>query len=224
MVYKQSRDKYYVSKGTVWIMAKRLFSSSPRAEVVLADLRERDKNVSGYISTGVIDATVPVYASVLRHQALYLLDLKAGSIEDWESNCRINTEGDEELIERALSAALKSGFHWLADHPIDNYKIIDKIFARYDLSCPSGEALSERCASFIGQIPQSLQGYLKNLTPGEIIRTVLEKWEIYWKYAVIYNFLGEYVDTTKPNIPFEELEMVQILKDMEIAFILRFIK
>lgn len=54
-------------------MAKRLFSTDKRAETILSYLREKEENVSGYISNAVVDETLPVY-SQLRVEALYLLD------------------------------------------------------------------------------------------------------------------------------------------------------
>lgn len=63
-------------------MAKRLFSTDKRAETILAYYRDKDANLSSYISNSVVDETLPVY-SELRIEALYLLDFITDGAKDW---------------------------------------------------------------------------------------------------------------------------------------------
>lgn len=205
-------------------MAKRLFSSSPRAEVILADLRARDENVSGWISKGVVDATIPLFTP-LRHDALHLLDLEAGLADEWDSTRRIDTVGEEGLRQEEVNNALRNGLYWLSTHPIDKCTVIEKIFKHYDLaSITVKDALNKAKEIFIAQMHPVLQKKLADLTSREIIQDILQSWDVYWKEEATYTFMASYIENVEASQPFEILQLVKLLQEIEITYIMRFTK
>lgn len=92
-------------------MAKRLFSTDKRAETILSYLREKEENVSGYISNAVVDETLPVY-SQLRVEALYLLDFITDGAKDWTGNKLIIATGEDE-IQYHTRSTIGRGVEWL---------------------------------------------------------------------------------------------------------------
>ncbi len=205
-------------------MAKRLFSSSPRAEVILADLRARDENVSGWISKGVVDATIPLFTP-LRHDALHLLDLEAGLADEWDSTRRIDTIGQDELRRKEIYNALKNGICWLSTHPIDKCTVLEKIFKNYDLaSITVNDALNKAKEIFTAQMHPVLQKKLADLTSGEIVQDILQSWDLYWNEEATYLFLAAYIENVEASQTFEILQLVKLLQEIEVTYIMRFIE
>lgn len=205
-------------------MAKRLFSSSPRAEVILADLRARDENVSGWISKGVVDATIPLFTP-LRHDALHLLDLEAGLADEWDSTRRIDTIGQDELRRKEIYNALRNGLYWLSTHPIDKCTVLEKIFKDYDLaSITVNDALNKAKEIFTAQMHPVLQKRLADLTSGEIVQDILQSWDLYWNEEATYLFLAAYIENVEASQPFEILQLVKLLQEIEVTYIMRLIE
>ena len=95
-------------------MAKRLFSTDKRAETILAYLRDKDENLSAYISNSVVDETLPVY-SQLRVEALYLLDFITDGAKDWTGNKLIIATGEDDMQTSVKIVSASSGAILLKD-------------------------------------------------------------------------------------------------------------
>ena len=169
-------------------MAKRLFSTDKRAETILSYLREKEENVSGYISNAVVDETLPVY-SQLRVEALYLLDFITDGAKDWTGNKLIIATGEDE-IQYHTRSTIGRGVEWLKrNHHIKNVNVLRDVISHYNTGPWSGGTLMNNLNEYVKGNMEIVRTKLKEIDSdyndfhiglGSLGRDVLDHWDVLW--------------------------------------------
>lgn len=204
-------------------MARRLFSTDKRSETILAYLRGKNQNVSGYISNAVVDETLPVY-SQLRVEALYLLDFITDGAKDWTGNKLIIATGEDE-VQFYTRQTIGRGISWLKrGHHIKNNNILRDVISHYYTSWNGGvrmDEVSENVKTDIERVRKKLKDIdLKynnyHIGLGSLARDVLDHWDKLWDWDGAYDIIINVVYCENPlgNIdPFTAIRMLQIMEN-----------
>lgn len=209
-------------------MAKRLFSTDKRAEKILADLRNKDANLSSYISNAVVDETLPVY-SQLRIEALYLLDFITDGAKDWSGNKLIIATGKDE-VDFYTRQTLGRGVSWLKrKHHIKNCNVLRNLVGHYnESSWNGGVQLKDTNENVIADV-ERVRKLLKEVDPGyndfhvglgSLARDVLDHWESLWDNDDAYNIIIAVVYCENPLGKIDPFDAISMLQQMENQFII----
>lgn len=209
-------------------MAKRLFSTDKRAEKILADLRDKDANISSYISNAVVDETLPVY-SQLRIEALYLLDFITDGAKDWSGNKLIISTGEDE-VDFHTRQTLGRGVSWLKrKHHIKNCNVLRNLVGHYhESSWNGGVELKDTNENVIADV-ERVRKLLKEVDPGyndfhvglgSLARDVLDHWESLWDNDDAYNIIIAVVYCENPLGKIDPFDAISMLQQMENQFII----
>lgn len=212
-------------------MAKRLFSTSKRAEKILSHLRDQDANLSEYISNSVLDEALPVY-SQLRIEALYLLDYVTDRAQDWTgAKLQLATGIDE--TQYYTIQTLERGVAWLKKHHIQNPNVLKDVVAFFatDIESPdsSKEAYSEFTESHIKQIHEKIRAADSDIsdipnTFGHLAGFILNQWDIFWDMDVSYDLILDVVLCEQPIENIDPFHAINLLQRMENQYILEAIQ
>lgn len=205
-------------------MAKRLFSSDKRAETILSYLREKGDNVSGYISSSVVDETLPVY-SQLRVETLYLLDFIIDGAKDWTGNKLIIATGEDE-VQYHTRSTLGRGIEWLKrNHHIKNANVLREVVSHFNSGPMSGGTLMENLNDYVLEIMETIRTKLKQIDPqyndfhvglGSLGRDVLDHWDALWDCDEAYDLISSvvYCENSLGNIdPFIAIKLLQMMEN-----------
>lgn len=205
-------------------MAKRLFSTDKRAETILAYLRDKDENLSGYISNSVVDETLPVY-SQLRVEALYLLDFITDGAKDWTGNKLIIATGEDE-VQFYVRQTIGRGVEWLRrNHHIKNVNVLREVVNHYNMGPWSGGTSMDILNDYVKGNMDKVREKLKEIDPkyndfqiglGSLARDVLDHWDELWDWDEAYELISSVVYCEKPlgNIdPFMAIRMLQVMEN-----------
>ena len=180
-------------------MAKRLFSVDKRAETILSNLRERGENLSGFISSAVVDEVLPVY-SQLRIEALYLLDVITDGAKDWTGQkLMIGTETGlidyRQDVDFIIRQTIGRGVSWLArNHHIKKDDVLREVVGHYHECSWNGgislEAVNENVKVEVIRVREKLKEIDPNYSDvrlglGSLARDVLDHWDELWDWDEI---------------------------------------
>lgn len=209
-------------------MAKRLFSTDKRAETILSYLREKEENVSGYISNAVVDETLPVY-SQLRVEALYLLDFIIDGAKDWTGNKLIIATGEDE-IQYHTRSTIGRGIEWLQrNHHIKNVNVLRDVISHYNTGPCSGGTSMDNLNDYVKGNMEIVRTKLKEIDSdyndfhiglGSLGRDVLDHWDVLWDWDEAYNLISSVVYCEKPIGNIDPFSAIRLLQMMENQFIL----
>lgn len=209
-------------------MAKRLFSSDKRAETILSHLREKEENVSAYISSAVVDEMLPVY-SQLRVEALYLLDFITDGAKDWTGNKLIVATGEDE-VQFYVRQTLGRGVEWLQrKHHIKNGSILWDVVGQFNTSSWSGGVKMDEVNENVQEDVDRVRKKLKEIDPnyndfhvglGSLARDVLDHWDDLWDWDESYNLIISVVYCENPLGKIDPFSAIKILQNMENQFII----
>lgn len=205
-------------------MAKRLFSTDKRAETILAYLRDKNENLSGYISNSVVDETLPVY-SQLRVEALYLLDFITDGAKDWTGNKLIIATGEDE-VQFYVRQTIGRGVEWLRrNHHIKNVNVLREVVSHYNMGHWSGGTSMDSLNDYVKGNMEKVREKLKEIDPkyndfqiglGSLARDVLDHWDELWDWDEAYELISSvvYCKKTLGNIdPFMAIRMLQVMEN-----------
>lgn len=209
-------------------MAKRLFSTDKRAETILAYLRDKDENLSAYISNSVLDETLPVY-SQLRIESLYLLDFITDGAKDWTGNKLIIATGEDEL-DFYIRQTIGRGVSWLKrNHHIKNCDILRDVVGRYHESSWNGGVNMDSLNENVQADAERVRDKLKEIDPdynnfhfglGSLARDVLDHWETLWDWDGAYDIIISVVYCENPLGKIDPFHAIRMLQVMENQFII----
>lgn len=205
-------------------MAKRLFSTDKRAETILAYLRDKDENLSAYISNSVVDETLPVY-SQLRVEALYLLDFITDGAKDWTGNKLIIATGEDE-VQFYVRQTIGRGVAWLKrGHHIKNGNILRDVVGYYNQSSWNGGVTMDEVNENVKADAERAREKLKEIDPnyndfhvglGSLARDVLDHWDELWNWDGAYDIIISVVYCENPLgkiDPFIAIRMLQLIEN-----------
>ena len=208
-------------------MAKRLFSTDKRAETILSYLREKEENVSGYISNAVVDETLPVY-SQLRVEALYLLDFITDGAKDWTGNKLIIATGEDE-IQYHTRSTIGRCVEWLKrNHHIKNVNVLRDVISHYNTGPWSGGTSMDNLNEYVKGNMEIVRTKLKEIDSdyndfhiglGSLGRDVLDHWDVLWDWNEAYNLISSVVYCEKPLGNIDPFIAIRLLQMMENQFI-----
>ena len=209
-------------------MAKRLFSTDKRAETILAYYRDKDANLSNYISNAVVDETLPVY-SQLRIEALYLLDFITDGAKDWTGNKLIIATGEDE-VQYHTRSTIGRGVEWLRrNHHIKNVNVLRDVVCHYNTGPWSGGTSMDSLNDYVKGNMATVREKLKEIDPkyndfqiglGSLARDVLDHWDDLWDWDESYELISSVVYCEKPlgNIdPFDAIRLLQLIENQFIV-------
>ena len=205
-------------------MAKRLFSTDKRAETILAYLRDKDENLSAYISNSVVDETLPVY-SQLRVEALYLLDFITDGAKDWTGNKLIIATGEDE-VQFYVRQTIGRGVAWLKrGHHIKNGNILRDVVGYYNQSSWNGGVTMDEVNENVKADAERAREKLKEIDPnyndfhvglGSLARDVLDHWDELGNWDGAYDIIISVVYCENPLgkiDPFIAIRMLQLTEN-----------
>ena len=208
-------------------MAKRLFSTDKRAETILAYLRDKDENLSAYISNSVVDETLPVY-SQLRVEALYLLDFITDGAKDWTGNKLIIATGEDE-VQFYVRQTIGRGVAWLKrGHHIKNGNILRDVVGYYNQSSWNGGVTMDEVNENVKADAERAREKLKEIDPnyndfhvglGSLARDVLDHWDELWNWDGAYDIIISVVYCENPLVKIDPFIAIRMLQLMENQFI-----
>lgn len=208
-------------------MAKRLFSTDKRAETILSYLREKDANVSGYISNAVVDETLPVY-SQLRVVALYLLDFITDGAKDWTGNKLIIATGEDE-VQYHTRTTIGRGVEWLKrNHHIKNVNVLRDVISHYNTSSLSGGTSMDNLNDYVKDNMEIVRTKLKEIDHeyndfhiglGSLGIDVLDHWDVLWDWNEAYDLISSVVYCENPLGNIDPFIAIRLLQMMENQFI-----
>ncbi len=209
-------------------MAKRLFSTDKRAETILAHYRDKNVNLSNYISNAVVDETLPVY-SQLRIDALYLLDFITDGAKDWTGSKLIIATGEDEIL-YYTKQTLERGVSWLQrNHHIKKADILRDVVSHYRTSSWNGGIEFDKLNDYVQGMIDKVIKKLKEIDPkynnfyvglGSLARDVLDHWDVLWDWDDAYAIISMTVGLENPigNIdPFFALRALQVMENQFIT-------
>lgn len=209
-------------------MAKRLFSTDKRAETILAYLRDKDENLSAYISNSVVDETLPVY-SQLRVEALYLLDFITDGAKDWTGNKLIIATGEDE-VQFYVRQTIGRGVAWLKrGHHIKNGNILRDVVGYYNQSSWNGGVTMDEVNENVKADAERAREKLKEIDPnyndfhvglGSLARDVLDHWDELWNWDGAYDIIISVVYCENPLGKIDPFIAIRMLQLMENQFII----
>lgn len=209
-------------------MAKRLFSTDKRAETILAYLRDKDENLSAYISNSVVDETLPVY-SQLRVEALYLLDFITDGAKDWTGNKLIIATGEDE-VQFYVRQTIGRGVAWLKrGHHIKNGNILRDVVGYYNQSSWNGGVTMDEVNENVKADAERAREKLKEIDPnyndfhvglGSLARDVLDHWDELWNWDGAYDIIISVVYCENPLVKIDPFIAIRMLQLMENQFII----
>ena len=209
-------------------MAKRLFSTDKRAETILAYLRDKDENLSAYISNSVVDETLPVY-SQLRVEALYLLDFITDGAKDWTGNKLIIATGEDE-VQFYVRQTIGRGVAWLKrGHHIKNGNILRDVVGYYNQSSWNGGVTIDEVNENVKADAERAREKLKEIDPnyndfhvdlGSLARDVLDHWDELWDWDGAYDIIISVVYCENPLGKIDPFIAIRMLQLMENQFII----
>lgn len=209
-------------------MAKRLFSTDKRAETILAYLRDKDENLSAYISNSVVDETLPVY-SQLRVEALYLLDFITDGAKDWTGNKLIIATGEDE-VQFYVRQTIGRGVAWLKrGHHIKNGNILRDVVGYYNQSSWNGGVTMDEVNENVKADAERAREKLKEIDPnyndfhvdlGSLARDVLDHWDELWDWDGAYDIIISVVYCENPLGKIDPFIAIRMLQLMENQFII----
>lgn len=209
-------------------MAKRLFSTDKRAETILAYLRDKDENLSAYISNSVVDETLPVY-SQLRVEALYLLDFITDGAKDWTGNKLIIATGEDE-VQFYVRQTIGRGVAWLKrGHHIKNGNILRDVVGYYNQSSWNGGVTMDEVNENVKADAERAREKLKEIDPnyndfhaglGSLARDVLDHWDELWDWDGAYDIIISVVYCENPLEKIDPFIAIRMLQLMENQFII----
>lgn len=209
-------------------MAKRLFSTDKRAETILAYLRDKDENLSAYISNSVVDETLPVY-SQLRVEALYLLDFITDGAKDWTGNKLIIATGEDE-VQFYVRQTIGRGVAWLKrGHHIKNGNILRDVVSHYNQSSWNGGVTMDEVNENVKADAERVREKLKEIDPkyndfhvglGSLARDVLDHWDELWDWDGAYDIIISVVYCENPLGKIDPFVAIRMLQVMENQFII----
>lgn len=209
-------------------MAKRLFSTDKRAETILAYLRDKDENLSAYISNSVVDETLPVY-SQLRVEALYLLDFITDGAKDWTGNKLIIATGEDE-VQFYVRQTIGRGVAWLKrGHHIKNCNILRDVVGYYNQSSWNGGVTMDEVNENVKADAERAREKLKEIDPnyndfhvdlGSLARDVLDHWDELWDWDGAYDIIISVVYCENPPGKIDPFIAIRMLQLMENQFII----
>lgn len=209
-------------------MAKRLFSTDKRAETILAYLRDKDENLSAYISNSVVDETLPVY-SQLRVEALYLLDFITDGAKDWTGNKLIIATGEDE-VQYYVRQTIGRGVAWLKrGHHIKNGNILRDVVGYYNQSSWNGGVTMDEVNENVKADAERVREKLKEIDPkyndfhvglGSLARDVLDHWDELWDWDGAYDIIISVVYCENPLGKIDPFVAIRMLQVMENQFII----
>lgn len=209
-------------------MAKRLFSTDKRAEAILSYLREKEENVSGYISNAVVDETLPVY-SQLRVEALYLLDFITDGAKDWTGNKLIIATGEDE-VQYHTRSTIGRGIEWLRrNHHIKNVNVLREVVSHYNTGPWSGGTSMDVLNDYVKSNMKTVRTKLKEIDSkyndfqiglGSLARDVLDHWDELWDWNESYELISSVVYCEKPLGNIDPFIAIRLLQMMENQFII----
>lgn len=209
-------------------MAKRLFSTDKRAETILAYLRDKDENLSAYISNSVVDETLPVY-SQLRVEALYLLDFITDGAKDWTGNKLIIATGEDE-VQYYVHQTIGRGVAWLKrGHHIKNGNILRDVVSYYNQSSWNGGVTMDEVNENVKADAERVREKLKEIDPkyndfhvglGSLARDVLDHWDELWDWDGAYDIIISVVYCENPLGKIDPFVAIRMLQVMENQFII----
>lgn len=209
-------------------MAKRLFSTDKRAETILANLREKNENLSSYISNSVVDETLPVY-SQLRVEALYLLDFITDGAKEWTGNKLIIATGEDE-IQFYVRQTIGRGIEWLRrNHHIKNVNVLREVVSHYNMGPWSGGTSMDILNDYVKDNMEKVRKKLKEIDPkytdfqiglGCLARDVLDHWDELWDWDEAYELISSVAYYEKPLGTIDPFKAIRILQVIENQFII----
>ena len=209
-------------------MAKRLFSTDKRAETILAYLRDKDENLSAYISNSVVDETLPVY-SQLRVEALYLLDFITDGAKDWTGNKLIIATREDE-VQFYVRQTIGRGVAWLKrGHHIKNGNILRDVVGYYNQSSWNGGVTMDEVNENVKADAERAREKLKEIDPnyndfhdglGSLARDVLDHWDELWNWDGAYDIIISVVYCENPLVKIDPFIAIRMLQLMENQFII----
>lgn len=209
-------------------MAKRLFSTDKRAETILAYLRDKDENLSAYISNSVVDETLPVY-SQLRVEALYLLDFITDGAKDWTGNKLIIATGEDE-VQYYVRQTIGRGVAWLKrGHHIKNGNILRDVVGHYNQSSWNGGVTMDEVNENVKADAERVREKLREIDPkyndfhvglGSLARDVLDHWDELWDWDGAYDIIISVVYCENPLGKIDPFVAIRMLQVMENQFII----
>lgn len=212
-------------------MAKRLFSSSKRAESILADLRQKDINLSEYISNAVIDEKLPVF-SQLRTEALYLLDYITDGAADWTGSKLMLASGTDKIQYYTIQA-LERGVTWLKNgHHIKDPSVLQKIISFFATDIEdddTNEPYSEYTAFHVKQVQEKIHSTnpdISNLPNdfGHLAGIILDNWDAYWDWDISYELIIDVILCEEPIEKIDPFDAISYLQWIENQFIIEMFK
>ena len=208
-------------------MAKRLFSTDKRAETILAYYRDKEANLSNYISNAVVDETLPVY-SQLRIEALYLLDFITDGAKDWTGSKLIIATGEDE-VQYYTKQTLGRGVSWLQrNHHIKNCDILRDVISHYNSSSWNGGIAYDKLNNHVQKMTKIVAQKIKEIDPnyndfyvglGSLARDVLDHWDSLWDWDEAYTILSMTVGLEVPLGTIDPFFALRALQVMENQFI-----
>ena len=204
-------------------MAKRLFTMSKRAEKILSHFREKNTNLSEYISKSVIDETLPVY-SKLRIEALYLLDYVTDHAADWTGEKLKFATGIDETQYYTIQT-LERGASWLKKHHIQNPTILKEMTALFEADTSNTMQHNSYTADHIQQAHKKIASTIQNVSDlpdnfCDLTNIILNNWEFFWDWDISYELIIDVILCEKPISNIDPFFAINVLQRIETQFIL----